>query len=71
VGAGVPDGNKRTALLCTILFAGMNGLRWDPTPGDERDGAETARIREATAAGSMPLEELRDSISDRLDLSEA
>jgi hypothetical protein len=71
VGAGVPNGNKRTALLCTIRFAGMNRFRSDPPPGDERDGAETARIVEATAAGSMPLEEFRDWISDRLELSEA
>jgi death-on-curing protein len=62
----LPDGNKRTALLCAIVFAGINGFRWDPPPGDEHDGAETARIVEAAAAGTIPLEDLRDWISQRL-----
>jgi death-on-curing protein len=62
----LPDGNKRTALLCAIVFAGINGFRWEPPVDDEHDGAETARIVEAAAAGTILLEELRDWISERL-----
>ena len=62
----LPDGNKRTALLCTIVFAGLNGYRWVPPPGDEPDGTETAEMVEATAAGSITLEELASWIADRL-----
>lgn len=62
----LPDGNKRTALLCTIVFAGVNGCRWVPPPGDDPDGAESAEKVEAAAAGSIGLEELATWISDRL-----
>jgi len=53
-------------LLCAIAFAGINGFRWELPVDDEHDGADTARIVEAAAAGTMPLEELRDWISERL-----
>ncbi len=62
----LPDGNKRTALLCAILFAAINGFRWEPPSGDEPDGAETAEIVEAVAARSILLEEVRAWVSERL-----
>jgi death-on-curing protein len=62
----LPDGNKRTALLCGILFAALNGYRWEPPEADSEDGSETAEIVEAVAAGSLPLEDLAAWVSDRL-----
>lgn len=40
----LPDGNKRTALLCAILFSNLNGLDWEPPESDEPEGAETAEV---------------------------
>jgi prophage maintenance system killer protein len=51
----LPDGNKRTALLCAIFFSNLNGLAWDPPSGDEPDGIETAEVVEAAAAGVLPF----------------
>jgi death on curing protein len=34
----LPEGNKRTALLCAILFAALNGHRWVPPEGDDPYG---------------------------------
>jgi death on curing protein len=62
----LPDGNKRTALLCAILFAALNGYRWVPPQGDDPDGTETAEMVEATSMRSVPLEELASWIEDRL-----
>lgn len=62
----LPDGNKRTALLCTILFANVNGLEWQPPVADEAEGAETAEVVEAAAAGHLPLAALAAWIDDRL-----
>ncbi len=45
----LPDGDKRTALLCAILFAALNGYRWVPPEGDDPDGTETAEKVEATS----------------------
>lgn len=46
----LPDGNKRTALLCTIEFCRRNGCTWTPPPGDE-DGEVTAGVIWELAAG--------------------
>ena len=62
----LPDGNKRTALLCTILFANLNGLDWEPPAGDATDGEETAEIVEAVAAGGVPLAALTAWVGERL-----
>jgi death-on-curing protein len=62
----LPDGNKRTALLCTILFANLNGLTWEPPEADEPHGAETAEVVEAAAAGGVPLAALAAWINERL-----
>ena len=62
----LPDGNKRTALLCAILFAALNGYRWVPPEGDDPDGTETAEMVEATSMRTVPLEDLASWIEDRL-----
>ena len=62
----LPDGNKRTALLCAILFTALNGYRWVPPDGDDPDGAETAEMVEATSTRRVALDELASWIEDRL-----
>ena len=62
----LPDGNKRTALLCGILFAAINGYRWEPPRDDDPDGAETAEVVEAVAAGELALDRLASWVSERL-----
>lgn len=62
----LPDGNKRTAILCAILFANVNGLTWEPPKADEPHGAETAEVVEAAAAGAVPLAALTAWVEDRL-----
>lgn len=62
----LPDGNKRTALLCAILFSNLNGLAWDPPSGDDPDGTETAEVVEAAAAGVLPFGALTAWVGARL-----
>jgi death on curing protein len=62
----LPDGNKRTSLLCAILFADLNGYRWDPPAGDLPDGSESAEIVERASMRSIPLESLSAWVADRL-----
>ena len=62
----LPDGNKRTALLCAILFSNLNGLAWEPPLGDDPDGTETAEVVEAAAAGVLPFGALSAWVEDRL-----
>lgn len=62
----LPDGNKRTALLCSILFANLNGYRWEPPLADDPDGEETAEVVEACATRSVPLGALSAWVNDRL-----
>lgn len=62
----LPDGNKRTALLCAILFANLNGYRWDPPSADDDEGQETAEVVEAAASGAVPLAALAAWVGNRL-----
>jgi death-on-curing protein len=62
----LPDGNKRTALLCTILFVNLNGYGWEPPLADDPDGEETAEVVEACATRSVPLGALSAWVNDRL-----
>lgn len=62
----LPDGNKRTALLCTILFANLNGFAWEPPAADSEDGEETAEVVEAAASGTVPLPALAAWVGYRL-----
>jgi death-on-curing protein len=60
------DGNKRTALLCAILFASINGYQWEAPPSDDPDGTETAEVVEGAATRSVPIGALSAWIEDRL-----
>lgn len=62
----LPDGNKRAALLCAILFSNLNGLTWDPPAGDDPAGTDTAVVVEAAAAGVLPFGALTAWVEDRL-----
>lgn len=62
----LPDGNKRTALLCSILFVNLNGFEWVPPANDDPDGNETAEVVEAAAADAIPHGALRAWIWERL-----
>lgn len=70
----LPDGNKRVALISTIVFAGMNGLSWTPPESDrpqfegDLGGSETTNMMIGVAAGDIGVEQLRGWISDRLGL---
>src|ERR1700722_11511151 len=63
----LPDGNKRTALLCAILFAALNGYEWVPPFADDPDGTETAEVVEAASTRSIPLGALSAWIEFRLE----
>lgn len=63
------DGNKRTALLCAILFANLNHHEWEPPEADDPDGDETAEIVEAVAAGRVPLAAITAWVDDRLHVA--
>jgi death-on-curing protein len=39
----LPDGNKRAAWACLVMFVELNGGRWDPDPADV-DEAEAAML---------------------------
>lgn len=46
----LPDGNKRAAWACLVLFIDLNGGSWEPNPPDV-DDAEQAML--AIAAGDV------------------
>jgi len=65
----LPDGNKRTALLCAILFAALNGYDWEPPAADvDEDGAETEEVVVAASQGQehIPLAALAAWVRERL-----
>lgn len=62
----LPDGNKRTGLLCAIEFAERNGYEWRSPPGDAPDGDETVRLIEGVAAGKIDVTVLAAWVADRL-----
>jgi len=62
----LPDGNKRTSLLCAILFAARNGYGWMEPMADDPDGTETAEVVEAASMRSIPLGTLSAWVADRL-----
>ncbi|MEA5361966.1 Fic family protein [Amycolatopsis sp., V23-08] len=62
----LPDGNKRTALLCAIAFAALNGWDWVPPEGDLDDGKETDEVVRAAAAGTVPFPALSAWVTLRL-----
>ena len=53
----LPDGNKRTALICMVRFCLRNGYDYIPPAGDDPDGEETfQRMRAIAAASPQDLE---------------
>lgn len=63
----ITDGNKRTALLCAIVFANLNGWNWIPPASDAPNGDETVEIVLAAAAGHLPLAALEAWVDLRLE----
>lgn len=63
----LPDGNKRTSLLCAIYFARVNGFRWIEPVADDPDGADTAEVIESVAARTIPFEALTAWVEERLE----
>jgi death-on-curing protein len=57
----LPDGNKRVALLCMLLFLDLNGRIFD-TP----DQDEFADVIELLAEGAMPEEEFVAWVEQRV-----
>lgn len=62
----LPDGNKRTALLCMIEFAELNGCMWHAPAGDTEDGDETVSTLVALAAGELASEDFVEWVRERL-----
>jgi death on curing protein len=48
----LPDGNKRTALICMVRFCLRNGYEYVPPGDDDPDGEETFRRMVATAGST-------------------
>jgi death-on-curing protein len=62
----LPDGNKRTALICAIAFANLNGWDWIPPEADLDDGKETDEVVRAATAGTVPFPALSAWVALRL-----
>lgn len=62
----LPDGNKRTALLCMIEFAALNGYEWTHPQGDDPDD-ETVQTMVALAAGKLEPGDFVEWVSARLE----
>ena len=63
----LPDGNKRTALLCMIEFVETNGRIWRRPAADDPDGDETVDTLVALAAGELPSEDFIDWVRKRIE----
>jgi death on curing protein len=59
----LPDGNKRAAWACLVMFVELNGGRWDPDPPDV-DGAEAAML--AVAAHEVDEAGFSNWLGERL-----
>jgi len=59
----LPDGNKRAAWACLVMFVELNGGRWDPDPPDV-DQAEAAML--AVAAHEVDEAGFSNWLSERL-----
>jgi death-on-curing protein len=62
----LPDGNKRTALLCMMEFAALNGCPWVAPEADGPEGDETVDTMVALAAGDLPLDDFVAWVRDRI-----
>lgn len=66
----LPDGNKRAAWACLVVFLDLNGFVWDPDPPDVDDAVATmlevaARERDETALATWLRERVRAVGGDR------
>lgn len=64
----LPDGNKRVALICVVMFVRLNGFDWEPPIGDA-DGEVTAAVIEGIAARGLDeaaVEAFAAWIADRM-----
>jgi death-on-curing protein len=59
----LPDGNKRAAWACLVMFVELNGGRWDPDPPDV-DEAEAAML--AVAAHEVDEAGFSNWLGERL-----
>jgi death on curing protein len=59
----LPDGNKRAAWACLLLFVDLNDGRWDPDPPNV-DEAESAML--AVAAGEVDEAWFANWLRDRV-----
>ncbi len=64
----LPDGNKRAAWACLVMFVELNGGRWDPDPPDV-DEAEAAML--AVAAHEVDEAWLSNWLRERLGFDNA
>jgi death-on-curing protein len=62
----LPDGNKRAALQCAVLFANLNGYDWEPPEADDPDGDETYEVVSAAAQSHIPVGALSAWVGHRL-----
>ncbi len=62
----LPDGNKRTALLCMIVFVENNGCTWIPPEADATEGDETVVTMVALAAGDLVLDDFIEWVRERI-----
>lgn len=61
----LPDGNKRAAWACLVLFLDLNGGRWSPDPPNVDDAVETMF---EVAAREVDEQWLASWLRDRVDL---
>ena len=61
----LPDGNKRAAWACLVLFLDLNGGTWSPDPPDVADAVETMF---KVAAREVDEQWLASWLRDRVDL---
>ncbi len=64
----LPDGNKRAAWACLVMFVELNGGRWDPDPPDV-DEAEAAML--AVAAHEVDEAGFSNWLRERLGFDNA
>jgi death-on-curing protein len=64
----LPDGNKRAAWACLVMFVELNGGHWDPDPPDV-DEAEAAML--AVAAHEVDEAWLSNWLRERLSFNNA
>lgn len=62
----LPDGNRRTALLCMMEFTEINGHVWLAPDRDAVDGDETGEVMAALGAGEISSSKFAGWVSKRV-----